>query len=248
MLPFDENTPVLSTSYPIDALMEILEKVYPYHPMADVTQQEPFKVLICCLLSIRSPDRATMPVCGKLFRQVQTPADLIAMSDETLGQLIRPVQFWQGKVGTLKHVCHELLTRFDGQVPDTREALLSIRGVGPKTASLVLSMGFGLPAISVDTHVHRICNRLGYVLTRTPEATQEALEAILPRRYWNTINRVLVRHGQDICVANFPKCDICPVSHLCQQVGVTPRKAPRFAQPRTVVPRNTAASWGIESP
>jgi len=210
--------------YPIETVLDILNETYPYHPMADVTEGEPFKVLICCLLSIRSQDIITMPACARLFLVADTPQKLLDLDPQVLQNLIEPVSFYRGKVETLRHVCRDLLDRFGGQVPDSIEALESIKGVGRKTANLVMQLGFHQPAISVDTHVHRICNRLGYVSTRTPEQTEQVLRAILPLPYWNIINRVMVRHGQEICTAGRPACDICPVLAYCQQVGVTPRK------------------------
>jgi endonuclease-3 len=182
-------------------------------------------VLTCCLLSLRSRDVVTMPACTRLFLIADTPEKLVALPPETIAGLIEPVQFFRHKVEIIQRVSRELLERFNGQVPADFELLQSIKGVGPKTANLVLQLGFNQPAICVDTHVHRICNRLGYVRTRTPEATESALRESLPVRYWNVINRVLVRHGQEICVAVRPRCDLCPIYDYCQRVDVTPRKS-----------------------
>jgi endonuclease III len=231
--------------FPIETVLTILEQTYPYHPMADVTEQDPFKVLVCCLLSIRSPDTVTMPACVRLFLVADSPEKLLALPDESFAALIEPVQYYRNKVGIVKSVCRELLSHFDGKVPTTLKELLSLKGVGRKTANLVLSLGYHQPAISVDTHVHRICNRLGYVKTRTPEETELALRAKLPQAYWSTINRVMVRHGQDICVAGRPKCDICPVYAECQRVHVIPRIPPPAESRKMPPPRNTPASWGI---
>lgn len=213
--------------YPIKTVMEILSVTYPYHPMADVTEREPFKVLICCLLSIRSRDIVTMPVCVRLFMLADTPQGLLELPIEQIEALIEPVSFYRAKVDVLRRVCQELIERFDGQVPNTLEELESIKGVGRKTANLVLQLGFDKPAICVDMHVFRICNRLGYVRTKTPDATEVVLRQTLPPEYWNTINRLLVRHGQEVCTAVRPACDICPVRPYCAQVGVAPRKPPK---------------------
>lgn len=212
-------------AYPIETVLDILNTVYPYHPMGTVTNKEPYKVLICCLLSLRSRDVVTMPVCTRLFLVADTPQAMVALPRETVMALIEPVQFFGNKAEIIQRVSQELLSRFNGQVPSNFEDLISIKGVGPKTANLVLQLGFDLPAIAVDTHVHRICNRLGYVATKTPEQTEAALRKYLPQRYWNVINRVLVRHGQEICIAGFPRCDLCPVYDYCARVGVTPRKS-----------------------
>lgn len=214
LMPYD------ASDFPIETVLDILDKVYPYHPMADVTAKEPFKVLICCLLSLRSLDAVTMPSCSRLFREADTPKAMLELPEERLLALIYPVRFYENKVQILRHVCQTLLERFGGQVPDTLEALESIKGVGLKTANLVLSLGFGKPAIAVDTHVHRICNRLGYVSTKTPEKTEEILREKLPLPYWNMINRVMVRHGQEICRPIRPKCPVCPVNMYCMKVGV----------------------------
>ena len=211
--------------YPIEAVLDILDQAYPYHPMGYVTNKEPYKVLICCLLSLRSRDVVTMPACTRLFLAADTPQTMVELPRETVMSLIEPVQFFGNKAEIIQHVSQELLDRFNGQVPDNFDDLMSIKGVGPKTANLVLQLGFDQPAIAVDTHVHRICNRLGYMSTKTPEQTEAELRKRLPRRYWNIINRVMVRHGQEICIAGFPRCDLCPVYDYCMRVDVIPRKS-----------------------
>lgn len=216
---------LMASDFPIETVIDILDQVYPYHPMGDVTERDPYRVLICCLLSLRSRDVVTMPACTRLFMVADTPQKLLALPPETIAELIEPVQFFRNKVAIIRQVSQEVLERFNGRVPADFEQLQSIKGVGPKTANLVLQLGFDIPAIAVDTHVHRICNRLGYVHTRTPEATEEALRQNLPKRYWNIINRVMVRHGQEICIAGRPRCDLCPVYDYCQRLGVTPRKS-----------------------
>lgn len=212
-------------NYPIETVVALLNEEYPYHPMGDVTDHDPFKVLICCLLSLRSRDVITMPACARLFLVADTPEKIAAMPIETIAQLIEPVQFFYNKARIIQEVSRELLERFDGKVPDNIDDLDSIKGVGRKTANLVMQLGFDRPAIAVDTHVHRICNRLGYVTTKTPEETEIELRNKLPMRYWNIINRVMVRHGQEICIAGRPRCDICPVYDYCNRVGVIPRSS-----------------------
>jgi endonuclease-3 len=212
-----------SDNYPIETVLDVLNAEYPYHPMADVTGRDPYKVLICCLLSIRSKDIITMPACTRLFLVADTPEKMLALPVETIAQLIEPVQFFDNKARIIQAVSQELRDRFGGNVPDSINDLDSIKGVGRKTANLVMQLGFNQPAIAVDTHVHRICNRLGYVTTRTPEETELELRRTLPPACWNIINRVMVRHGQEVCIAGRPRCDICPVYDYCQRVGVVPR-------------------------
>jgi endonuclease-3 len=135
-------------------------------------------------------------------------------------RLIYPVGFYRTKAGVILGLCRDLLERFGGRVPDDIDALLTLKGVGRKTANLVVTMGYGKPGICVDTHVHRISNRLGYVRTRDPEATEIALRARLPRRYWIGYNDLLVTFGQNVCTPISPRCSVCPVSVLCRKVGV----------------------------
>jgi len=150
-----------------------------------------------------------------------TPAALLATPLRTIERLIYPVGFYRTKAGVILGICRDLLERFGGRVPDTIDALLTLNGVGRKTANLVVTMGFNKPGICVDTHVHRISNRLGYVRTRTPEETERALRDRLPRRYWIGYNDLLVAFGQNVCAPISPRCSTCPVSALCHRVGVT---------------------------
>jgi endonuclease III len=225
--------------YPIEAVVDILDQVYPYHPMGDVTQRDPYKVLICCLLSLRSRDVVTMPACTRLFLVADTPQKMVALPQSTIAELIEPVQFFRNKAHIIQEVSQDLLDRFDGNVPDGLEELISIKGIGRKTANLVLQLGFNQPAVTVDTHVHRICNRLGYVHTKTPDETEREIRRTLPVQYWNIINRVMVRHGQEICIAGRPRCDLCPVYHLCLRIDVIPRvsRSPQKAVHEVFIPR-----------
>jgi len=150
-----------------------------------------------------------------------TPAALLATPLRTIERLIYPVGFYRTKAGVIHGLCRDLLARFGGRVPDDLDALLTLKGVGRKTANLVVTMGYGKPGICVDTHVHRISNRLGYVRTRDPEATEMALRRRLPRRYWIGYNDLLVAFGQNICTPISPRCSACPVTALCRRVGVT---------------------------
>jgi endonuclease-3 len=140
---------------------------------------------------------------------------------ETIAQAIYPVGFYRTKAETIRDICATLLARYDGRVPGELDELLMLKGVGRKTANLVVTLGFGKPGICVDTHVHRICNRWGYLRTKTPEQTEFALRAKLPRDYWLIINDLLVTFGQNQCTPVSPRCSTCPLQHLCDRVGVT---------------------------
>jgi endonuclease-3 len=182
---------------------------------------DPYRVLIACLLSLRTQDTTTGPAAARLFALADTPAAMLAVPRRRIERAIYPVGFYRTKARLVHAISRDLLERFAGRVPDEIEALLTLNGVGRKTANLVVTMGFGKPGICVDTHVHRISNRLGYVRTRTPEETEMALRRTLPRRYWLGYNDLLVGFGQNVCTPLSPRCSICPVRTLCRRVGVT---------------------------
>ena len=184
-------------------------------------QDDPFRVLIACILSLRTQDTTTGPAAARLFAVADTPATMLRLRASRIQDLIYPVGFYRTKAGVILGICRDLLERFDGKVPDTLDELLTLNGVGRKTANLVVTMGFNKPGICVDTHVHRISNRLGYVRTRTPEETEMALRARLPRRYWIGYNDLLVAFGQNICQPVSPRCSTCPLADACPRVGVT---------------------------
>ena len=186
--------------------------------------RDPFRVLIACILSLRTQDTTTGPASDRLFAVAATPEAMLKLPARRIAQLIYPVGFYRTKARVILGICRDLLERFGGRVPDTIDELLTLKGVGRKTANLVVTMGYGKPGICVDTHVHRISNRLGYVKTRNPEETEMALRAKLPRRYWIGYNDLLVSFGQNICVPISPRCSICPVAPLCRQVGVTTKR------------------------
>jgi len=183
--------------------------------------RDPFRVLIACVLSLRTQDRTTGLAAARLFAVADTPAAMQRVPPGRIARLIYPVGFYRTKARAIRAICRDLLGRFGGRVPDEIDALLTLKGVGRKTANLVVTMGYGKPGICVDTHVHRISNRLGYVRTTTPEATEMALRARLPRRYWIGYNDLLVAFGQNVCTPLRPRCSACPVRPLCRRVGVT---------------------------
>ena len=184
-------------------------------------QGDPFRVLIACILSLRTQDTTTAPAAARLFAVADTPETMLRLRASRIAGLIYPVGFYRTKAGVILGICRDLLERFRGQVPDTIDELLTLNGVGRKTANLVVTMGFNKPGICVDTHVHRISNRLGYIRTKTPEESEIALRARLPRRFWIGYNDLLVAFGQNICAPISPRCSTCPVSALCRRVGVT---------------------------
>jgi endonuclease-3 len=191
--------------------------------LAEVAEQtrDPFRVLIACLLSLRTQDTTTGPAAARLFALARTPTGMLGLSAGRIERAIYPVGFYRTKARVIHRICRDLLGRFGGRVPDDLEALLSLPGVGRKTANLVVTMGYSKPGICVDTHVHRISNRLGWVRTKTPEQTEMALRARLPRRYWIELNDLLVSFGQNVCAPLSPRCSTCPVHPLCRRVGVT---------------------------
>lgn len=182
--------------------------------------KSPFLILISCLLSLRAKDSTTLPICRVLFNKAQTPQELLAIPIPELEKIIYKTGFYKRKAAQLHFVSRELLERFGGNVPKTEKELLSIKGVGIKTANLVLAEAYNIPAICVDTHVHKISNRLGLVDTKTPEETEKALKKVLPQKYWIEWNRLLVMWGQNICVPVSPFCSKCEIYDYCERVGV----------------------------
>ncbi len=181
----------------------------------------PFEQLVSALVSARTRDETTTPVCLRLFARARTPAAMAALPEEEIAALLDGATFPEPKARDIRELSHRIAEEHGGAVPDTPAGLTAFRGVGPKIAALTLGVGFGQPAISVDIHVHRIANRWGYVETRTPERTQEALIGKLPRRYWIEINERLVPFGKWVCTGERPRCSTCPLLSQCRQVGVT---------------------------
>jgi len=183
-------------------------------------QPDPFRVLIACLLSLRTQDATTREASERLFRVADTPAGMLRLSPARISRLIFPVGFYRTKARAIRQISRDLLERFGGAVPDEIDALLTLKGVGRKTANLVVTIGFAKPGICVDIHVHRISNRLGFVRTKSPDQTELALRAKLPRRYWIGYNDLLVAFGQNVCRPLSPHCSRCPVARWCRRVGV----------------------------
>uniref|UniRef100_A0A831UCZ8 Endonuclease III n=1 Tax=Geobacter metallireducens TaxID=28232 RepID=A0A831UCZ8_GEOME len=204
------------------ALLAEAVKSWPSPAVTIVSQREgnPFKVLISCLLSLRTHDRTTGPASERLFALADTPEKMLLLGGADIERAIYPVGFYRNKASQIIAVCRVLVEKYHGLVPDDLDELLALKGVGRKTANLVLTLGFGKPAICVDTHVHRICNRWGYTVTKTPEETEFALRAKLPLRYWPVINDYLVAFGQNQCAPVSPRCSSCVIATFCGRVGV----------------------------
>lgn len=185
--------------------------------------RDPFFVLVGCLLSLRTKDTVSLPASLRLFEYAKNPQQLLNLSPNTIEKLIYPVGFYRQKTKQLQTLSAQILEKYNGQVPQSEDDLLSLSGVGRKTMNLVLAEGFGVPALCVDTHVHRISNRLGLVATKTPEETEKALKTILPKKYWSEYNSLMVMWGQNICVPLSPFCSRCPLQNLqlCPQIDVT---------------------------
>ncbi|HEX9780619.1 MAG TPA: endonuclease III [bacterium] len=189
-------------------------------PVVGRYKADPFTTLISCLISLRTKDEVTREASRRLFALARRPASMLRLSRSRIERAIFPAGFYRTKAKTILEVCRMLEARYGGRVPSELEALLELPGVGRKTANLVVTLAFGKPGICVDTHVHRISNRWGFVRTRTPDETEMALRRRLPARYWITYNDLLVSFGQHLCHPTSPWCSRCPVSRLCPRLGV----------------------------
>jgi len=188
--------------------------------IAESRQSEPYRILISCLISLRTKDEVTATASASLFSLASTPSEMVSLSTKKIARAIYPCGFYRTKADTIREVSREILARFDGTVPSRIEDLLTFHGVGRKTANLVVTLGYGKPGICVDTHVHRITNRWGLVATTSPDATETALRQILPRRYWIPINDLLVNYGKGICRPVSPLCSQCGLEGVCGRIGV----------------------------
>jgi len=183
--------------------------------------RDPFKVLISCILSLRTQDKTTGVASEKLFSLAPDIKTMSKLPVKTIEKAIYPVGFYKTKAERIKDICNVLIGKYNSSVPDDIDELLTLKGVGRKTANLVVTLGYGKPGICVDTHVHRITNRWGYVKTKTPEKTEFALREKLPEKYWLEINGMLVAFGQGICRPISPLCSRCGINRYCEKLGVT---------------------------
>jgi endonuclease-3 len=184
-------------------------------------KKDPYQILVSCILSLRTKDKTTSEASRRLFKVADNPKNMIKLSAQRIQKLIYPVGFYRNKAKVILGISRKILDYFSGKVPNRLEQLLQLKGVGRKTANLVLGLGYNIPAVCVDTHVHRITNRLGWVKTKTPEKTEEALKKIWPTKEWIGLNTTLVTFGQNICVPISPFCSKCYVFKFCQRAGVT---------------------------
>ncbi len=184
-------------------------------------ERNPFKVLISCILSLRTQDGTTGEASRRLFALASTPEAMASLSEDDIRKAIYPVGFYKVKAGRIKALSEIIVRKYNGRVPDTIDELLKLKGVGRKTANLVVTLAYNRPGICVDTHVHRITNRWGYVRTKTPEETEFVLREKLPRQYWKEINGLLVAFGQGICKPLSPLCSNCCIRDFCDRTGVS---------------------------
>lgn len=207
------------------ALAHIEEAVKPFpkaalFELADGGYDSVFEQLVACIISIRTYDEVMLPTVRKLFQTAKTPAQIVALSVEDIDALISSCTFHEPKAKTIYDIAQRAVEEFNGTLPCDEEILLSLHGVGPKCANLVLGIACNVPKIGVDIHVHRVTNRWGYVAASTPEKTMLQLQKVLPEKYHVAINRLLVPFGKHICTGKLPKCSVCPIVTMCQQVGV----------------------------
>lgn len=209
-------------------IFELLQKELQQYSTPIVTREKPgvketpFTTLISCILSLRTKDEVTAESAIRLLSQHDTPEKIAHLPEATLAHLIYPVGFYKTKAKRIKEIAEILLVKYNGKVPDTLEELLNLKGVGRKTANIVMVYGHHKHGyLPIDTHCHRIPNRLGWIRTKTPEETEQALIKLLPERFWDDFNDLFVLFGQKICVPISPFCSKCPIQQYCKQIGVT---------------------------
>jgi endonuclease III len=212
--------------FDIDTFVQTIESNYrqwnpPIITFISSRGATPFHILVSTILSLRTKDEVTAKASERLFQQAETPEQMLILGKAEIQKLIYPVGFYPTKAGRLVEISRILIEKYKGKVPDDMDLLLELPGVGRKTANLVLVEGFKIPAICVDTHVHRISNRIGYVKTKAPDDTEFALRKKLPLKHWTIYNEILVAFGQVICRPISPFCTRCPVTGLCARIGVT---------------------------
>lgn len=211
--------------FEIDKIVETLEKEsknwnVPVVSLIALQEKDPFKVLMSTIISLRTKDEVTIEASKRLYKILTKPKDIYKITNEQLEKAIYPTGFYKRKTIQIRKICERLVNEFESVVPKDIDTLLTFEGVGRKTANLVLSEGYSIPAMCVDVHVHRISNRLGYVKTKNPDETEFALRKKLPKQYWIRYNSLLVAFGQSICRPVSPHCSKCPVINYCKRVGV----------------------------
>lgn len=202
------------------SIVKELRKHYSEDEFAEKNKRDPFRVLVSCIISLRTKDEVTYCATDRLFSLAKTPSQMAALAEREISKAIYPAGFYKTKAGRIKEISKRLVKEYDSKVPDFIDELLKFKGVGRKTANIVVTFGYNLPGIAVDTHVHRISNRLGIVKTKVPDETEAVLRKILPKKYWLAFNELLVRHGQNRCKPISPICSKCMISKYCARVGV----------------------------
>ncbi len=211
--------------FPFKEMIEILQSKFKDNVpvVTRISKKEnrnPYLVLIGTLLSLRTKDELTEKVMDRIIKKIKTPEEMVSFPDEKLQEMIYPVGFYRNKTVILKDVSKTIINDYGGKVPDSIDELLKIKGIGRKTANLVITEGYNKLGICVDTHVHRISNRIGILITKKPDETEKILRKILPEKYWIIYNTLLVTFGKNICKPISPHCSTCPVQHLCSKSGV----------------------------
>lgn len=182
--------------------------------------KDPYRILISCILSLRTKDSTTAEASRRLFKVASTPKKMLKLSPSKIEKLIYPVGFYRNKAITIRRISKDIIEKYKGKVPSSLDELLSLKGVGLKTANLVLGLGYNIPSICVDTHVHRIANRLGWINTNTPEESERELQKIIPKNWWIRLNTILVAFGQNICKPVFTRCNHCRVEEVCPKIAL----------------------------
>jgi endonuclease-3 len=208
----------------IEKIINILKEIYPSNDKTTLNRMRnkpnAFKILISCLLSLRARDENTEIVSKKLFKVADTPKKILSLDQKELEKIIYSSGHYKKKANVLKSVSSEIIKRFDNKVPDNHEDLISIKGIGPKTANIVLAFAYGKEVIPVDVHVHVIANRLNWTNTKKPEQTEKDLMKTIPKKHWKELNSILVQFGRETCITISPKCSICPIKKYCPKKGV----------------------------
>ncbi len=215
-----EPQPAAPAVATIDRVMKTLGSLYEIDRFRTIQGPDPFRILVGCIISLRTKDEVTFPATERLFRIVSTPAAMADLDEGRIAEAIYPAGFYNNKAAQIRRIGRILTDEHAGLVPRTIDELVRLPGVGRKTANLTITLGYGLPGICVDIHVHRITNRLGWLRTVEPDRTEAVLRDRLPRRHWIPINETLVRHGQQVCKPVSPHCSSCPVAGDCPRVGV----------------------------
>lgn len=199
----------------VDELMETLNEIYP-DPKCELNYDNPFQLLVATVLAAQATDKGVNKATAELFKVCKTPEDLLKLSEEELYQYIKSINYYRTKGKHLFGICRELIDKYEGEVPAKLEELVKLPGVGRKTANVVLSNAFHIPAIAVDTHVHRVSNKLGLVATKNVEDTELGLQRLIPKAQWSKAHNYLVLHGRYVCNAKKPKCELCQLNYLCK--------------------------------